>query len=160
MAQEVFTRKERCGIWWMTWPSCNNKNWLKCRKGDNSCENRSSFRHWNVNREVEYRQRNGETNFNMIKVCAKMVPKNPPVFNWKINTSAHTCSIYILPSSCPIWLLLLLFPNLKVCSQELIFSQLKTALWQNDFRRHFKAWKAHVGQSVASDEYYFEWSNM
>jgi orotate phosphoribosyltransferase-like protein len=33
------------------------------------------------------------TNLNMKKVCAKMVPKNLPVFSWKTNTSTRTDSV-------------------------------------------------------------------
>jgi hypothetical protein len=40
--------------------------------------------------EDEYGQKNGETNFNIIKVHAKMIPKNPPVFSQKTNTLKHT----------------------------------------------------------------------
>jgi hypothetical protein len=39
------------------------------------------------------------TNMNMRKLCAKIVPKNLPVFNQKTNTNAQTCSIFT--RSCP-----------------------------------------------------------
>jgi hypothetical protein len=40
------------------------------------------------------------TNLNMKKVCAKMVPKDPPVFSNKTNTNAPTRSV--LTRSCPV----------------------------------------------------------
>jgi hypothetical protein len=39
------------------------------------------------------------TNLNEKKVCSKMVPKNPPVFSHKRNTSPRTRSV--LARSCP-----------------------------------------------------------
>jgi hypothetical protein len=64
-----------------------------------------------------------------------------------------------------------LFPKLERSLKEPIFSQstedihkkmaeLLKSFSQNDFRRCWKAWKAHVGQCVASDGNYFEGNNV
>jgi len=54
------------------------------------------------------------TNFNMLKLCAKMVPNSLPVFNHKTNTDARTRSI--LTRSCPMWLFS--FPKIENFSQR------------------------------------------
>jgi len=99
-----FLKEQR--MWKMiTWPLGNNENWRKCGKGEESCEKRSLFRHQNDSGGIEHGQRNGETDFttnlNTKIVCAEMVPKITPVFSWKTNTNALTCSV--LTRSCTVW---------------------------------------------------------
>jgi hypothetical protein len=57
------------------------------------------FRYQNNSRGVECGQRNGVTNFNMKKVCAKMVPKKIPISNYKTVTNTQTCSVLTRSSS-------------------------------------------------------------
>jgi len=88
------------------------------------------------------------TNLNMEKVCAKMVPKNTPVFSHKTNANAGIRSVLTsLPR-----VTFFLFLKLKSSHKGTHFQSTEDihkktgvflkALSQNDFRRCFEAWKA------------------
>jgi len=91
------------------------------------------------------------TTLNAKRVCQNGPKQSASFFSWKTHTTAQTTTT--LTRSCPMWCTP---QNWKVSSKEPIFSQLKTsilkALSQNDFKRCFESWKAHVRQCVVSDE--------
>jgi hypothetical protein len=169
MAQNMFRRKTGCGRWRKTWPSGNDEtdeNVGKVRtlvRTDRHLGIRMTEEDLNMHKEAA--RQILTTNFSRKQLCAKMVPKSPPVFRHKTNTNARTPSV--LTTSCPIWLLP--FPNWKFCSKEPIFSQedshrktveLLKALSQNGFRRCFEGWRDRMGRCVAFDGNYFEGDDM
>jgi hypothetical protein len=116
--------------------------------------------------ELNMGKNNGETNFNMKKVCAKITPKNPPITGHKTNTNAQMRSVLARYCPCDFSFSKKLRNSLRGTnfrSTEGIHkrtTKLFKSLSQSDFRRCFEAWKVRVGRFVASYGNYFEVDNM
>jgi hypothetical protein len=115
---------------------------------------------------MNMKKRNDEANFKKYeheKKCAKMVPKNPPVFSQKTNTNTQTYAILTCVT-------FFLFPNLKSLLKGTHFQScedinnkmeaLLKALSQNDLWRYFRALKAHMQGCITANGNYFEGDNV
>jgi hypothetical protein len=138
-----------------------------CGKVEVSCENRSSFWHQNDSGGVEYGKETGgrivTANLNMIKLCAKTVPKSPPVFSHKTNTNTRTLSVLTRSwVPCDFLPFQKLESSLKGTHFKLNedthnkMAELLKALLQNGFRRCLEACKVRMGRCVVSSGNYFE----